>query len=153
MSRYFTSSPAMIRQLFVTMAVHCDLADARALYDKFHERWIDQHSDVDDMLWQLKDSFQAAGVTLESLNLPFSSQERRLLSKAEQFDRIAAERMQRMLNSDQKHAFEIVMDICDPARPMDNKAMFLDGPGGSGKSFLYKTKYSTLYEVKAKPLL
>ena len=45
------------------------------------------------------------------------------------------------LNSEQKHAYDLILKACFSLK---GQAFFIDGPGGTGKTFLYRTLLATL---------
>ncbi|XP_027150114.1 ATP-dependent DNA helicase PIF1-like [Coffea eugenioides] len=46
-----------------------------------------------------------------------------------------------MLNSDQKLAYDLIVKACSS---LEGQAFFVDGPGGTGKTFLYRALLATL---------
>mgnify|MGYP004709941407 CR=1 FL=1 len=46
-----------------------------------------------------------------------------------------------MLNSDKKHAYDLIIKAYSS---VEGQAFFVDGPGGTGKTFLYRALLATL---------
>lgn len=63
----------------------------------------------------------------------------------EQLCYVAAEEAERaraqveQLNTDQRQAYDAIMAALEPGHNPEQRAFFVDGPGGTGKTFLYDT--------------
>jgi len=62
----------------------------------------------------------------------------------QEYEKIEAQRLIEMLNSDQKRAFNSITAVidCRDQGNSSNNCFFLDGPGGSGKTHVYRTLMS-----------
>lgn len=48
------------------------------------------------------------------------------------------------LNAEQKEIVDIVLKSCEDVNNADLKCFYVDGPGGTGKTFVYNTIYNLL---------
>ena len=55
----------------------------------------------------------------------------------ERRDNARAEALLPQLNADQRRAFDAIVAALQPLHRADRRAFFVDGPGGTGKTFLY----------------
>ena len=46
------------------------------------------------------------------------------------------------LNSSQKEIVDIIINMSEHPEEHDTKCIYIDGPGGTGKTFIYKTLYN-----------
>ena len=155
-----TSMPRLLRDLFVSLLVHCDVANALALWRK-HAADLSQDqpcppgvgnthevrealalTDIQSALWQ-------HGKRLKDFDLPEPKEYdaaaflQREVRQAYAFDRDAersraAGRIE-MLNPAQRRAFDAIVAALDAADPTSQRCFYVDGPGGAGKTFLYET--------------
>ncbi|KAK8811535.1 hypothetical protein WA158_003269 [Blastocystis sp. Blastoise] len=63
-----------------------------------------------------------------------------------------AERNYQMLNREQKEIFDRIMVSVNNTQPHNNNMFFIDGPGGTGKTFLYNTLIKMI-RTREKPVL
>ena len=141
------------RQLLRTFAVlvaFLDVRDPGALWAAL-EPWLCGRGEArlfrDDALRLLTSHLLAFGVQVDTLNLPRPSSGASPVNPAAavreelaRFPREAQEEVLaqhvRLLNDEQRGAYEAIAAAVDARRPA---LFFLDGPGGTGKSFLYET--------------
>lgn len=88
--------------------------------------------DVRDIIYQQGVNPDQYGLPKPGPNLPTA----RLNINVAEENKLAKE-MRKTLNPEQNHAFEMITKATR-SRRMSAKCFFLDGPGGSGKTYLYK---------------
>ncbi|CAL8991776.1 unnamed protein product [Prunus brigantina] len=142
--------PSALRRLFVTILVYCEPVGVRTLWDEFYPCMIEDYvfpsnlgcnvvvnrllRDLNTLLVQfnknIKD-FDLPQMTTEVVSAMPRCIEDELSIGISQEDLLAIER----LNDDQKSAFNIIMDTIERCK---NSIFFVDGPGGTGKTYLYR---------------
>nr|XP_025611281.1 uncharacterized protein LOC112703866 [Arachis hypogaea] len=144
--------PCALRRLFATILIFCEPTDVSSLWDEFLSYMVDDYastgtttsnglinrllSDFNDILLQHgKHIAQYDLPALISNNdndnfMPIIIQEEMSI-EVPQEDLCSIER----LNHDQSAAFRCIMNTIDRRK---NGVFFIDGPGGSGKTFLYR---------------
>ncbi|XP_059179144.1 uncharacterized protein LOC131958244 [Physella acuta] len=143
--------PVQLRQLFAFICLMCEPSDAAALFDR-HSKSL-----MEDFQRQFPDGDRALFLTLKDIESVFLTHRKSLadfrldlpadryaepVHPGKKFDPVTEgtlfEEKFRMLNSGQRKAFDIIRAaIENPDLP--NRLFFIDGPGGSGKTFLYNT--------------
>jgi hypothetical protein len=159
-----SASASQLRQLFVTIVVHCPVCNVRALFDKY---WIyftdDIHHGLEEALGnphyiapheqlltllsrKLADTFANSGANIADYDLPILSAcgdevfSNRLIDdklRAEPLllcDHAAATTVSQ-LNADQRFIFEMLIESALSCLP---GLFFVCGHGGTGKTFLWK---------------
>nr|CAH0113273.1 unnamed protein product [Daphnia galeata] len=154
--------PERLRQLFVDICLFCNPTDAPDLFERQLPHLMDDfiRNDYDAQVarhltlkW-IQEKLALANITMESLNLPVPDFqlihriiEAQLDDNAEatmREKRRLGNLMVSQLNEGQRAAFDTVMAaINDPDKSMPHQ-YFLDGPGGTGKTFLYNTLITVL---------
>ncbi|XP_043221667.1 uncharacterized protein LOC122381498 [Amphibalanus amphitrite] len=173
-----TQRPGQLRQLFVVVLLFCAPADPATLLHRFQaamgEDFARRHPELPPetvtglVLLRISDSLQRAGKTLEDFGLPPVPAEHQAaaaaLEGAEElrrlppiireevdFDRADLQHTvdQRLpgLLPDQRQAVDTVLAAVDGQEPL---ALFLDAPGGTGKTFTFNLLISA---VRAKGLV
>ncbi|XP_020266738.1 uncharacterized protein LOC109842248 [Asparagus officinalis] len=157
--------PYALRRLFATILVYCQPTNVRLLWERYRpamsEDFVQRSiaTDAEQTAWALEGVnyfLESMGKTIQDFDLPkFKENEidnpscnLRIIQ-----DEIDVEVCQEdidgkyKLNEDQRKAFEIIMN-----RVNMNKGgvFFIDGPGGTGKTFLYKT---ILANVRSKGMI
>jgi hypothetical protein len=151
-------SPHNIRAIFVTILIFCDPINPRQLWDKFKKHMVEDYLhinkaisigdaenqfliDINLLLFQHQKSLS----DFNSMPLPDMQNENYvngfLFSEETNFNvhelkKEVSENVPKM-NCDQKNAFDIVNKSI--YEPIDGcpQLFFIDGPGGTGKTFLY----------------
>jgi hypothetical protein len=146
--------PESLRILFVNIVTHCSPGNSDALFSQFSahlsEDFVRRGYSHDDSLVlclrKLKSLFEDVGTDINSVinlsNYPSVDSEILLVeethfanSQAEEVN-VVAERLWDRLNADQKIAGDAIISSLDGIS--SQKCFFIDGPGGSGKTFLYR---------------
>ncbi|XP_063215752.1 uncharacterized protein LOC134527212 isoform X2 [Bacillus rossius redtenbacheri] len=139
--------PSRLRVFFAHTLFHCNLSDPLHLYARLRQHLLDDTSDDEvacenRALLHIASRLSYFNKSLADYGLPSPDEGR--VHDMPQFDvdveRTEAERMSSLLNVDQRAVYEHIMaavfepESCEEPRC---RAYFLDGPGGSGKTFLY----------------
>ncbi|KAG5537194.1 hypothetical protein RHGRI_024582 [Rhododendron griersonianum] len=154
--------PNSLRQLFCTMLVFCGALNPKELLLKFEEPLTEDYVNKHGMLPTearrcllrfVKSSLGSMGKTLEDFGLSD------LVIDETQDDRVCKEILDEQdinvsdldllsvskLNSEQSKAYG---EILQAVRNNDGTCFFIDGPGGTGKSFLYRALLGTVRSAK-----
>ncbi|XP_027166434.1 uncharacterized protein LOC113766438 [Coffea eugenioides] len=153
--------PYSLRRLFATLLVHFPPSNPRYLWEQFQEPLSEDISrtpqiSVDQIrfqvLYQINEFLQSMGKDINQYALVPNTMNFDNLNK-NTHDMIAETRISvpehdllaiEQLNADQKKVFDIIMH----AAFVEKKgAFFIDGPGGTGKTFLYR---ALLAEIRSK---
>ncbi|XP_045033918.1 ATP-dependent DNA helicase pif1-like [Daphnia magna] len=155
--------PAQLRQLYVDICVYCNPTDAATLFDAnlnhLMEDFIRSGHDANvaknlTLKW-IQDKLRLNNKTMEEFSLPvpdfhlinqlIEAQMERNDDNVRQQKRLMGEMMLSQLNDGQRAAFDKIMaavnDVTNTAHP---RQYFLDGPGGTGKTFVYNTLINVL---------
>ena len=149
-----------LRQLFATILLFCNPSQPLQLWQEFREHICDdlrhhlrrmgindprQDDAYDYGLHLLNQILQQSGHTLQDFALPMPRNQWDLrvgnALLAEQFDYDPADEREQArvglgkLNEEQVHAFQ---NIFESVRNNEGKTFFINGPGGTGKTFLYR---------------
>ena len=159
--------PAQLRQLYVTIALFCEPADPAALFERHQPALAEDHTrrhpelDADVVrslaLLDIERRLQRSGKELEDLHLPAVSEEHRLLAaeleEAAELRRLPPviqeelaydgqalreqtdARLPTLLPS-QRAVVDAVLDAVRERRPL---AVYVDAPGGTGKTYTFNT--------------
>ncbi|XP_027083735.2 uncharacterized protein [Coffea arabica] len=153
--------PSSLRLLFATLLVYCSPTNPRLLWDSFE---LDLSADYHHQQpFHGLSSLEIKRKVLQDIN---SSLEQMSKSLAEfhfvsnEFTSSYAERLTKeiesekslpvnpedlllshKLNPEQKHAYDLILRACFS---LQGQAFFIDGPGGTGKTFLYRSLLATL---------
>ena len=148
--------------LFAIMVQTNSISDPEALLEAHIDDLVDgirrERPNASEPVWRnalycvIQKRLQAVGSTFQQYfpNLPspqFDLYDFSLQATLDQFDtddvRNLATRQKNQLNVDQRRAFDsITIAVNDEGAPR-SRVFFLDGPGGSGKTFLYTTLLAT----------
>lgn len=152
--------PSALRRLFATILLFCEPGDVRKLWDDHFESLSEDYSRdcrcvvrIQDMV--LKDIaifLQSMGSSLNDFDLPKQTTNMNLESQdfreVQEENSIVVEPedicFKDSLNVDQKVAYDSIMRHVVESCP---GVFFIDGPGGTGKTFLYK---ALLAEVRSR---
>ncbi len=144
----FQMSP-QLRQLFAYICVFGPPKDPRSLWSKFLLAFTEDfvkkgYKDSAESLAirDVEDIFRLHGKNYKDFNLPKPSAYTATHCFDSAEERYNGERYKSMLNREQKIAFKTIMSAIQD--PKSDNCFFLDGPGGSGKTFLYNTLMSVL---------
>ena len=141
-----------LRSLFVTISIFCNPTSPTALFEKFKEQLSEDYihrghsqSIAEDLcLCHISELLKLHGKNLQQLSLripDINVFNAHLVEMAHSIDRVAARRqadlLLGLLNVEQKSAFYQIMNSVNNI-DLSQRQFFLDGPGGTGKTFLYK---------------
>ncbi|KAK9163212.1 hypothetical protein Syun_004114 [Stephania yunnanensis] len=158
--------PRSLRRLFATILVFCEPIRVRELWDEFNTYMIEDYKNANKNDHSLDESFflncclkdltnylsqhqknitdydlpQPTSESITNIN-KFIVEEKSIKISKEDLDSI------RKLNSQQQNAFDSVVHSIDSHA---HTIFFIDGPGGTGKTFLYK---SILAYIRSKGLI
>ena len=152
-----TEMPSVLRDLFVQLLVHCGLSKPLALWEThqsnlasdFVLKATSQERGIDAALFEIDQLLHTHGVTSASFGLPTPTQfnpeefDNRHLRQALSFDihdeKKRADLKIPQLTPGQREIFEAVKDAVHLGDSTSRgRAFYVDGPGGSGKTFLYE---------------
>ena len=143
--------PSALRRLFATILVFCEATQIRQLWDKHLESMSEdyRHTQTNEaaleqmVLRDVKDLVQSMGKDIKSYGLPDLvetdgssdpvyrevAEERQVKVDQEHLDLFSC------LNREQLAGFNEIMDHVTNKK---SQIFFVDGPGGTGKTYLYK---------------
>ncbi|KAI3740150.1 hypothetical protein L2E82_30571 [Cichorium intybus] len=143
--------PSALRRLFATILVFCDPGDVRKLwnhhYNTLSEDYRRQYDNVERVqnmvLTDIKLILQSMDKNINDFDLPtlstnVSFQFANSREVQEECSIVVEDehlRAQEFLNREQKYAYDEIMTHVHTGRP---GVFFVDGPGGTGKTYLYK---------------
>nr|CDJ95688.1 Protein of unknown function DUF889 domain containing protein [Haemonchus contortus] len=148
--------PAQLRSLFSSLLCFCSVSEPEQLWDKFKRmlaedyihRGIGEEEGVVRAYYDIMDKMAVCGKNLMSIISP-PSHERPSQLNVEEFtedEHIAhGRRLMDQLNVQQKAAADSILTTVDDG---SHQHFFIDGPGGSGKTFLYNALYHTLLGMR-----
>ncbi|XP_048545308.1 ATP-dependent DNA helicase PIF1-like isoform X2 [Triticum urartu] len=143
--------PYALRRLFATILAFCEVTNVRALWNNHFEAMSDdfRRENISDeaieklVLGDIRYLLYSMGKDIKTFDLPdlldaddLDSLEARELSEEMSIE-VAKEdlELQATLNNEQQLAFD---EIMDHVLNQKGKVFFIDGPGGTGKTCLYK---------------
>ncbi|KAM0849405.1 hypothetical protein ACQ4PT_053753 [Festuca glaucescens] len=149
--------PSSLRRLFATILVFCKPSDVRGLWDKHLDAMSEDYrrnepSNVvveQKVLIDIRNMLQSMGKDIKSFPLPDIDEEFDSATGVEReiFEESVIEpseediNLSDSLNTDQKAAYEKIMSaVCGD----EGGVFFVDGPGGTGKTFLYRALLATV---------
>ncbi|XP_020186773.3 uncharacterized protein [Aegilops tauschii subsp. strangulata] len=149
-----------LRRLFATILVHCEPGDVRGLWDRHLEPMSDDYrrsrtspDEVEQMvLLDIRGMLQSMGKDIVDFALPSiddafdptEGEAREVIEESTvEFD-VDDTKLSSSLNLEQRAAYDEILAAieCD-----DGGVFFVDGPGGTGKTFLYR---AMLAKVRSK---
>ncbi|XP_060129913.1 uncharacterized protein LOC132592021 [Zootoca vivipara] len=150
------SMPKQLRELFAYICVFASLQNMNDLFVKYEqyltEDIVQKHIHHNDecticryiALQEICNILQLHGKKCEDFGLPPILPNSNLLTDNynQVFKKQKAEEMTITLNKEQKTALQTILQATENDN-LSNHCFFIDGPGGSGKTYLYKTLLST----------
>ncbi|XP_019255087.1 PREDICTED: ATP-dependent DNA helicase PIF2-like [Nicotiana attenuata] len=150
--------PCSLRRLFATLLVYCDPANPRELWEKFKDSMSEDFKILPDIgtkkvrykvLDCLNDILHSMGHNINEYKLiPENFKASKVAKEAREifFERniIVTEEellLRQKLNCEQQMAYNVIIDRISSNRA---GAFFVDGPGGTGKTFLYRALLATV---------
>ncbi|XP_040988999.1 uncharacterized protein LOC121236623 [Juglans microcarpa x Juglans regia] len=144
--------PSSLRHLFATILVYCNPTNPRELWERFEQDMSVNFKSIEDSMFNVKMQVLCSiSFTPESIEKDINSfhlLDDNICFNENQFDfreiddELTIEISEKDItasksfNSEQRHVYNSVL-----AKVFSNRAtpFFVDGPGGTGKTFLYKT--------------
>lgn len=155
--------PLELRQLFVDMCVHCNLSDPRSIFDtnlyhlmedylrrghneevakNLNLRWIQEKLQGNG--FNMEVDFLLPAPTFDLINSIIAEERESVdLERIEECIRIG-ELMPAQLSDVQKDVFNTMLTSINEQISNRPRLFFLDGPGGTGKTYLYNTLINVL---------
>ncbi|XP_042954554.1 uncharacterized protein LOC122290960 [Carya illinoinensis] len=153
--------PSSLRRLFATILVYCNPTYPRELWESFEQDMSADFKSTEDSISKVRTQvLRSISFTIESMGKDINSyhlldddicfdeeefQSREIddeLAVAIPKEDIAASQF---LNSEQQHVYNAVLE---KVFANQNAAFFVDGPGGTGKTFLYRALLATVRSRK-----
>ena len=149
--------PYSLRRLFAIILVYCNPSNPKLLWNKFEQVMSEEFRQLNGVVLNLRTKvLQSIASTLESMGKDINSYN--LVDFKVTFDEdqmgsreihdelkitISKEDLlaAKSLNAKQKYAYERILQKVFSNTP---GAFFIDGPGGTGKTFLYKALLATI---------
>nr|XP_013180910.1 unnamed protein product [Papilio xuthus] len=142
-----TQSPSSIRRLFAYICAFNVPKRPYVLFDKYYQDMVDDFREdpesKDRLLSILKDILNSHGWSLNLLGLPEPSRYIPVVSTTDSSD-VDIEEQISSLNEHQKAAFDSIISSVDQG---SGSVFFLDGPAGTGKTYLYNVLSSYLKKI------
>ncbi|XP_045022910.1 ATP-dependent DNA helicase PIF1-like [Daphnia magna] len=154
--------PLQLRQLLVDICLFCNPSDALHLFEinlnHLMEDYIRSGHEANvaknlTLKW-IQDKLRLHNQTMEDLSLPVpdfhlinqlvEAQMKENNENSQREKRLMGEMMLAQLNDGQRAAFDQVMTAVNDVNNSHPRQYFLDGPGGTGKTFLYNTLFTVL---------
>ena len=163
--------PSQMRQLFATLMVFQTPSDIRALFDEFKEAMCEDYIRHDQLhdpqtilqdrhihlcLWDSETCLRVHGKSISNgdfSDLPqlpgnFVHPQDQTANITIAHEREQGERMLQQLNQDQRHIHDTIVNAI--AATSDQTCYFVDGPAGTGTTFLYNTLVHNLQALGIK---
>ncbi|KAF1854814.1 hypothetical protein Lal_00026526 [Lupinus albus] len=154
-------TPIALRRLFVTILVFCEPTHVRSLWEEFESYMVEDYPSTSSstatnfrnkLLRDLNDILLLHGKQTSDFDLPplpLHDPEDNVIPRIiqEQLSfQISHQDLDdvRKLNFDQSFAFNTIMNVIQHKQ---GKVFFVDGPGGTGKTFLYRALISKLRSI------
>ncbi|KAG5540525.1 hypothetical protein RHGRI_020666 [Rhododendron griersonianum] len=150
--------PISLRQLFCTILIYCNPANPTELFFKFEDDMIEDYISLQkltkdqarqQLLSALNSELQSMGKSLRDYHLSHLLDiqiDHQLISREIQDEtdlQISEEDLRSftVLNAEQTMAYNEILDAVFNTK---SKSFFIDGPGGTGKTFLYRAVLATV---------
>ncbi|XP_019230473.1 PREDICTED: uncharacterized protein LOC109211392 [Nicotiana attenuata] len=145
--------PSALRSLFATVLVHCNPTDIRNLWETYYDdmsedfRRMHENSPATQLQFTLKSVnyyLESMGKSVEKYDLPKINQQscqkitsecREIIEETSMKVPVEDYEAQSKLNHEQAQAFKTILYSVDSGT---TRLFFVDGPGGTGKTFLYR---------------
>nr|XP_051196959.1 uncharacterized protein LOC127310315 [Lolium perenne] len=149
--------PSSLRRLFATILVFCEPSDVRGLWNNHLEAISEDYSrnckckhTVEQMvLKHIRDILQSMGKEIQSFPLPEIDEQhdttddvpREMTEELSIEVNVEDRSLHGSLNKEQRAAYDEILATIDSQR---GGIFFVDGPGGTGKTFLYRALLATI---------
>lgn len=147
--------PQQLTELFAYILVFQRPVNARQLYEKYREQFLDLRTlparAENQCLNTIKNILTTHNCTMEEFNLPtVICNDDAILDITEKNDDYNETRIINSFNNNQRKTFDDILDAIDD--PSKNRLIYIDGPGGSGKSYLHNSIINVLGKRNIKVL-
>ncbi|XP_062217825.1 uncharacterized protein LOC133918083 [Phragmites australis] len=149
--------PPSLRRLFATILVFCEPSDVRGLWNKHREAMSEDYRRINPctlavqqmVLIDIRNMLQSMGKDIRSFPLPEIDEAHDTANGVprEIFEESTIEidhehaTLSDSLNAEQRAAYDEILSAIDSD---EGSVFFVDGPGGTGKTFLYKALLATI---------
>lgn len=152
-----TNMPRQLRQLFTFICVFCNPQSPLTLWTTFKESLAEdflnrlrpensitdeekQNRACNESLFHVESLLQTHGYSCESLGLPKPTGESVQSIVVNKPEPNVVQHRIASLNTQQKKAFDLIMEaVAEEGAAAHPRCFYIDGPGGSGKTYLYNT--------------
>lgn len=155
-----TAMPRQLRQLFAFLCIFCNPQSPRKLWEKYKSELSEDYmlaaAGKDDIekkgnainccLFEIESLLTAHGLTCELLNLPSPNLNKltqintKTDSKKLKKDAVTtAQNRIKTFNKEQKAVFETIIKAIENRQSKQSHSFYIDGPGGTGKTYLHNT--------------
>ncbi len=147
--------PYQLRGLFATILLNGEPQNAQALFDRFATALSEdffrrvRNADLAAILawWKIEGIMNSQGRSLTNFGMPFPNEavhSSDLSADDPHCEMINWQQMSHLFNADQHAAMERIHSSVVSKGTTGPRCFFVDGPGGTGKTFLYKALHSRL---------
>ncbi|XP_048509622.1 uncharacterized protein LOC125500571 isoform X2 [Athalia rosae] len=144
--------PRRLRRLFVRILIHCQPVHPKDLWEEFKDEMAEDYSRREGSsrgraraYAQISEMLNAEGWSLSD----FPEMEQRIINLKSNNELLEESstigvRQYEKLNSEQKEIVDAVLDSINTAEYTGGACFYIDGQGGSGKTYIYKTMWHLL---------
>ena len=148
-----TQMPSQLRQLFAIICLYCEITDKQTLFETYIDQMTEDFTHSGDnrdvsrskCLSDIGAHFAAAGSSLEEQGLPVPESVDTFSNEQPDDYVSVAQHMFETLSAQQRIVYEAVLTAIN-MKNVSAKCFFVDGPGGTGKTYIYK---SLIYKLKS----
>nr|CAH7714780.1 unnamed protein product [Callosobruchus chinensis] len=141
--------PRQLRQLFALICVFCEVTDPNALWEKFASHFIEDFTRFRPeilskqlALQEIDETLKLHGKRLTDFGLPEPDIDENSIFLSDPVYDCDIEKANgygkyQKLNTEQKYVVDTILNAVN--NPTERKLFYLDGPGGTGKTFVFTT--------------
>ncbi|XP_027171705.1 ATP-dependent DNA helicase PIF1-like [Coffea eugenioides] len=153
--------PSSLRLLFATVLVHCTPTDPRLLWHKFEQQLCSDYQrsqelyhyssteirnkvlkDISTLLEQMGKNIDDYHLVPNTLRAAYHEQLTKEIDSERNIEVLPEDLLLSFkLNTQQRHAYDLILHAISSSA---GQSFFIDGPGGTGKTFLYRSLLATL---------
>ncbi|XP_071939243.1 uncharacterized protein [Coffea arabica] len=154
-------TPSSLRLLFATVLVHCSPTDPKLLWDKFEQRLCSDYQrsqelyhyscaeirnkvlkDISRFLEQMGKNIDDYHLVLDTFRGAYHEQLTKEIDSERNIEVLPEDLLLPFkLNAQQRHAYDLILHAISSSV---GQSFFIDGLGGTGKTFLYRSLLATL---------
>ncbi|XP_071643019.1 uncharacterized protein [Temnothorax longispinosus] len=146
--------PRRLRNLFVRILIHCQPIDPKKLWDEFKKDMSEDYIRRFGLIMGIKKAYnyiinllQMEGSNIINFSdMEQITEEQEINEEAQIEDMSIGMQQYKQLNVEQKQIVDTILEVTT-SNNSNNRCFYIDGPGGSGKTFIYTTLY---YLLKSK---